>query len=205
MSLPLILLLEGLVYAVVFTGLAFVRQERPSMRLIVEALILTIGVSAATALSGYPTHPVLFLLVVYLLTMRVRLLVDIGNALARRGRYDQAETVYSLVDRLWPDVVGRVVLDLNRAAMLLQQEKTDEAVAALTSLLEKPRGADLGARHEAAAHYNLGVAYRRKQMEAPAIREFNSAVDAWPASPFARRAEEALAQGRRKPAGPPPG
>ena len=205
MSLPLMLLLEGLVYAVVFSGLALVRQERPSMRLIVETLLLTIAASGVTALSGYPTHPVLFLFVVYLLTMRVRLLVDVGNSLARRGRYPQAEALYNLVERLWPDAVGRVVLDLNRAVMLLQRGKTDEATAALTRLLEKTREGNLGARHEAAAHYNLGAAFRRRGMEAQAIREFNAAVDAWPASPFARRAEEALAQGRRKPAGPPPG
>ena len=205
MPLPVILLLEGLVYAVIFSGLALVRQEKLSLRLVFESLLITLAVSGVTALSGYPTHPVLFLFVVYLLTMRVRLLVDVGNSFARRGRYPQAEALYGLVDRLWPDPVGKIILDLNRGAMLLQRGKTDEAIAALTSVLEKSREGNLGPRHEAAAHYNLGAAYRRKGVEARAIREFNEAVDAWPASPYARRAEEALGQNRPKPKGTPPG
>jgi len=56
----------------------------------------------------------------------------------------------------------------------------------------------LGLRHEAAAHYNLGAAYRRKGLEAQAIREFNAVIDTWPASPYARRAEDALEQGRQR-------
>jgi len=203
MSLPVMLLLEGLAYAVVFSGLALVRQEKASPRLVIEALLITLAVSGLTALTAYPTHPVLFLFAIYVLTMRVRLLVDVGNAFARRGRFAQAESMYSLAERLWPDPVGTIVLNLNRAAMLLQRGKIDEAIAALTSLLDKSKGSFLGARHEAAAHYNLGAAYRHKGLEAQAIREFNAAVDAWPASPYARRAAEALDQNRRKPKVPP--
>lgn len=205
MSLPLMLLLEGLAYAAIFSGLALVRQEKLSLRLVTESLLITLAVSGVTALSGYPTHPALFLFVVYLVTMRVRLLVDVGNSFARRGRYPQAEALYSLADRLGPDAVGRIVLDLNRGVMLLQRGETDEAIAALTGLLQKSKEGDIGPRHEAAVHYNLGAAYRRKGAEPQAIREFNAAVDAWPVSPYARRAEEALGQNRRKPKGMPPG
>ncbi|MCX6026594.1 MAG: tetratricopeptide repeat protein [Chloroflexi bacterium] len=205
MSLPVMLLLEGLAYAVVFSGLSLVRQEKLSLRLAIETLLITLAVSGGTALSGYPTHPVLFLFGVYLVTMRVRLLVDVGNAFARRGRYPQAEALYGLAARLGPDPVGAIVLDLNRAAMLLQRGKTDEAIAALTGMLEKSKEGHVGPRHEAAVHYNLGAAYRRTGKEAQAIREFNAAVDAWPVSPYARRAEEALDQNRRKRTGPPSG
>jgi len=204
MSLPVILLLEGLAYAVVFSGLALVRQEKASPRLVIEALLITFAVSGLTALTGYPTHPVLFLFGVYVLTMRVRLLVDVGNAFAWRQRYAQAEAMYGLAERLWPDPVGTIVLDLNRAAMLLQREKTDEAITALTGLLDKSKGSHLGPRHEAAAHYNLGAAYRHRGQEAQAIREFNAAVDAWPVSPYARRAEAALGRMRRKSKETPP-
>lgn len=204
MSLPMLLLLEGFAYAVIFSALALVRQERLSMRLVAETLLVTLLASGLTEVTRYPTHPVLFLFVLYLLTMRVRLLVDVGSAFARRGRYPQAEAIYRVADRLWPDAAGRTILDLNRAAMLLHTGRTDEAIAGLTRLLGQPGEDSVGPRHQAAAHFNLGVAFRRKGAEAQAIREFNAAVDAWPASPYAQRAAEALNQGRRKPKGTPP-
>ncbi len=205
MALPLVLLLEGLTYAVILSLLAVVRQEKVSLRLVIETLLFTLAVSGVTALSGWPTHPVLFLFALYLVTMRVRLLVDVGNSFARRGRHSQAEALYGLADRLGPDPVAKSILALNRGAMLLQRGETHAAIAALTDLVGKAKEGRLGPRHEAAMHYNLGAAYRRQGMEAQATREFNMAVDAWPASPYARRAEEALGQKRREPKGPPPG
>jgi tetratricopeptide (TPR) repeat protein len=198
MSLPAIILLEGLAFALVFSALALMRQEGLSPRLMVETLAVTLGVSGLAAASGYPIHPVLFLIVLYLLTMRVRLLVDVGNALARRRRFARAETVYDLARRLAPDHVGRTVIELNRAAMALQQERYTDAITRLTSLLDASRAGPLGPRYEAAAHYNLGVAYQRTGVEAQAIRAFNAAMDAWPASPYARQAEQALGQIRHQ-------
>jgi outer membrane protein assembly factor BamD (BamD/ComL family) len=43
-------------------------------------------------------------------------------------------------------------------------------------------------------YYNLGVAYRRKELESQATREFNAAIDTWPASEYARQAEIALSK-----------
>jgi len=135
---------------------------------------------------------------VYLLTMRVRLLVDVGNSFAQRQQYNRAEVFYNLAGRLWPDPSSKLIIQLNQAVMSMQRGATDDAIAALTGILQKSSEGFLGLRHEAAAHYNLGVAYRRKGLETLAIREFNAVIDTWPASPYARRAAEALEQGRQK-------
>jgi tetratricopeptide (TPR) repeat protein len=199
MSLPVLLLIEGFAYVVIFGGLSLLRREGLSLRFAIEATLITLVVSGLTALTGYPTHPALFLFLVYLLTMRVRLLVDVGNSFAERKHFDRAEALYLLASRLRPDSAGKLIIQLNRAVMSMQQGAIDNAIAALTGILQKAGEGFLGLRHEAAAHYNLGVAYRRKGLEAQAIREFNAVIDTWPASPYARRAAEALEQLRQKP------
>ena len=198
MSLPVLLLIEGFAYVVIFGGLSLLRQERLSLRFAIEATLITLVVSGLTALTGYPTHPALFLFLVYVLTMRVRLLVDVGNSFAEHKHFDRAEVVYRLAGRLWPDHSSKLIIQLNQAVMSMQRGATDDALAALTGILQKSSEGFLGLRHEAAAHYNLGAAYRRKGLEAQAIREFNAVIDTWPASPYARRAEDALEQGRQR-------
>ncbi|MDI6770169.1 MAG: hypothetical protein QMD04_10910 [Anaerolineales bacterium] len=198
MSLPVLLLIEGFAYVVIFGGLSLLRRDGLSLRFAIEATLITLAVSGLTALSGYPTHPALFLFLVYLLTMRVRLLVDVGNSFAQRQQYNRAEIFYNLADHLWPDPSSKLIIQLNQAVMSMQQGAIDNAIAALTGILQKAGEGFLGLRHEAAAHYNLGAAYRRKGLEAQAIREFNATMDTWPASPYARRAEDALKQGRQK-------
>jgi TolA-binding protein len=81
---------------------------------------------------------------------------------------------------------------------LLQQGSLDEAIAQFQHVLEKSDKSYLGVKYEAAAHYNLGVAFLRKRMDAQATVEFNAVLDTWPASEFARRAASALEQNRRK-------
>ena len=198
MSLPVLLLIEGFAYVVIFGGLSLLRREGLSLRFAIEATLITLAVSGLTALSGYPTHPALFLFLVYLLTMRVRLLVDVGNSFAQRQQYNRAEVFYNLAGRLWPDPTGKNIILLNQAVMLFQRGATDEAIAALTGILQKSSEGFLGLRHEAAAHYNLGAAYRRKGLEAQAIREFNAVIDTWPASEYARNAAAALEKRRQK-------
>jgi len=74
----------------------------------------------------------------------------------------------------------------------LQQNKLDEAVTGFTSVLHQAGHDYLGVKYEAAAHYNLAIAYLRKNMEARAVIEFNAVMDTWPASQYARRAEAAI-------------
>jgi tetratricopeptide (TPR) repeat protein len=193
-SLPVLLLLVGFAYIILFGGLALLRREGLSLRFAIEALVITGLFSGLAALTGISVHPVFFLLFLYLVTMRVRLLVDIGTFLARRGRFSQAERVYQLAARLWPDQTGSLVIQVNRGTAFLQSGKLDEAIAVLNSVLEKSGQGYLGVKYEVAAHYNLAVAYLRKNKEAQAIIEFNAVLDTWPASEYARRAAQALEQ-----------
>lgn len=151
-----------------------------------------------TALTGIQTHPVLFLVLIYLLTMRVRILVDTGNIFAKRGQFEQADGLYHLAANLWPDATNDLIIQVNQGTSLLQQKKLDEAIAIFTAVLRQAEQGYLGVKYEAATHYNLGVAYLRKNMDARASIAFNAAMDVWPASEYARRAEVALEQHRRK-------
>ncbi|MBN1453351.1 MAG: tetratricopeptide repeat protein [Anaerolineales bacterium] len=198
LSLPVILLLEGCSYIVLFGAVSLLKREGLSSRFAFEALIFTLAVSGLTALTGIQTHPVLFLILIYLLTMRVRILVDLGNIFARRGQFELADKLYHLAAKFWPDATNRLILQVNQGTSLLQQKKLDEAIAIFNDVLEQAGQGYLGVKYEAATHYNLGVAYLRKNMDAKASIAFNAVIDTWPASLYARRAEVALEKHRRK-------
>jgi tetratricopeptide (TPR) repeat protein len=198
LSLPIILLLVGFSYIVLFGAVSLLKREGLSRRFAFEALIITLIVSGLTALTGIQPHPVLFLILLYLLTMRVRLLVDLGNIFARRGQFESADKLYNLAASLWPDATNRLILRVNQGTSLLQQKKLDEAIAIFNEILEQSGQGYLGIKYEAATHYNLGVAYLRKNMDARASIAFNAVIDTWPASEYARRAEVALEKHRRK-------
>jgi len=198
LSSPIILMLVGFSYIVLFGAVSLLKREGLSRRFALEALVITLVVSGLTALAGIQTHPVLFLILLYLLTMRVRLLVDLGNIFARRGQFETADRLYHLAANLWPDTTNRLILHVNQGTSLLQQMKLDEAIAVFDNILEQAGHGYLGVKYEAATHYNLGVAYLRKNMDARASIAFNAVIDTWPASEYARRAEVALEKHRRK-------
>lgn len=198
LGLPIILLLVGFSYIVLFGAVSLLKREGLSRRFAFEALVITLIVSSLTAMTGIRPHPVLFLILLYLLTMRVRLLVDLGNIFARRGQFETADKLYNLAASLWPDATNRLILRVNQGTSLLQQRKLDEAITIFNEILEQAGQGYLGIKYEAATHYNLGVAYLRKNMDANASIAFNAVIDAWPASEYARRAEVALEKHRRK-------
>jgi len=193
----MILLLEGFSFVVLFGLVSLLKREGLSKRFAIEAVILTLLISGLTFLAGVQTHPVLFLVFLYLVTMRVRILVDAGNLFAMRAQFAWAETCYRLADNLWPDETNRLIVKVNQGTALLQQQKLDEAIDTFRKVLEQAKGGYLGVKYEAAAYYNLGVAYLRKNMGADAAIAFNAVVDTWPASEYARRAEAALERQRR--------
>lgn len=194
----MLLLLVGFIYIVLFGGLALLRREGLSVQFALEATVLTLLAAGLAYFTGFTIQPVLFLGLVYAITMRTRLLVDLGNFFAQRNRFVQADFFYSLAKRLWPDRTGCLIVQVNQGIASLQKGALDEAIATLDAVLEKANQGYLGIKYEAAAHYNLGVAYHRKAMEARAAQEFNAVVETWPASEYARRAQLALQQGRRK-------
>jgi tetratricopeptide (TPR) repeat protein len=197
-NLPIVLLLEGMLFVVVFGALSLLRREGLSGQFALEGAIITLITSGFTLLTGFPTQPVLFLVVLYLLTMRVRLLVDIGNIFAQRKMFNQADRLYTLAARLWPDRTSYLIVRINLGTLRLHQDALDEAIDTFKDILQKSSQGYLGIKHEAVTHYNLGVAYRRKKLEPQAISEFAAVLDTWPTSEYARRAEAALAQGHHK-------
>ncbi len=168
------------------------------MRFALESVAITLIISGLAAILGYPVNPVVFLIFLYLLTMRVRLLIDLANIFAKQGRYNQAERIYGIASHLWPDITGNLSLKVNQATLLLQENKLNELIALFMDVLTQAGQGYLGVKYEAAAHYNLGVAYLRNNMDARVAAEFNAAIDTWPMSVYARRAEEALEKRRRK-------
>ena len=198
MSLHIMIGLIGLIYIVIFGAMSVLRREGLSIRFAVESVVITAIAYFLVVVTAIQIHPVLFLFVLYLLTMRTRILVDIANTFAGRGRSAQAEKIYNFASRMWPDQTGKLIIDVNHAILLLQKSQLDESVALFTSVLSQAEKGFLGVKYEAAVHYNLGVAYLRKNNPSMATVEFNAALDTWPASVYARRAQQALERQRNK-------
>ncbi len=199
MSPPLLLALLGLLYILVFGGLMFLRQEGISARFAIEASVIVAGVAGLAQLTGFAMNPAIFILLLHVITMRARLLADLGNMLAQRKELAAAARVYLLAERLWPDEASRHIVRMNQGVLALQRGQPDEAIATLRQVLTEAAGGYLGAKHESACHYNLAVAYQKKGLDAQATLEFNAVLDTWPASEYARYANIALE--RRKRAG----
>jgi tetratricopeptide (TPR) repeat protein len=197
MAQPLLLLLVGFCYVLVFGGLSWLRREGFSLRFAVEGVVITLIVAGLAAFTPFQMNPVILILLLYVLTMRVRLLVDLGNYLARRGQRARAYSVYELAWRLWPDAAGCLILEINRGVLSLQEGELDQAIAMLQGVLAQAGSGFLGAKHECATHYNLAVAYERKGLDAQAAVEFSAALDTWPASEYGRRAAAALERRRK--------
>jgi tetratricopeptide (TPR) repeat protein len=183
-------LLVGLIYLLGFGGLSYLRRQGLSIRFAVEGLIVT-AIGAALALASIPLHPALFLLALYLVTMRVRLLVDVGNWLTGRGRYSQALDLYRVSLRLGADAVGREIVLINRGVTQLRMKEPEAAYLSLTEALAN-KCVQPGAKYLAAGYYNLGLACRRTGREPEAIRRFNEAIDTLPNSIYAHGARQAL-------------
>ncbi len=198
MSMPALLLLVGLLYALLIGLLAFMRREGLSAQFAIESIVFTLVFTGLAAFTSIKISPVLFLILIYLVTMRVRLLVDLGNSFARRGKFSTAENIYDLALRLWPDRAGRLIVEINQGILCLQKGSLDDAIQVFKDILARGPQEHLGAKYESAAHFNLGQAYRRKGLEAQAIVEFNAVLDTWPASEYARRASSILAHSRQK-------
>lgn len=198
MSLYTMIGLIGLLYIVIFGGLALFRREGLSTRFAVEAIIITAVFTILAFLTSIQIHPVIFLILLYVITMRVRILSDLGIIFARRGNYNQAQRIYNLASHIWPDQTGDLIIKVNLATLLLQNKQLNESISIFTEVLSEANMPFLGVKYEAAAHYNLGVAYLRNENHSKAMIEFNDVLETWPASLYARRASEAMERLRKK-------
>ncbi|HEY9076383.1 MAG TPA: tetratricopeptide repeat protein [Anaerolineaceae bacterium] len=192
MNDALVTLLVGLLYTVMFGGLSLLRREGLSLRFAFEAVGLTLLVTVVIWVTGLALHPAIFFVLLYLVTMRVRILTDLGNMFAQRRKFPTAERIYNLALSAGPDPASRIIVDVNRGTSLLQQGQPDQAIQAFKQVLAHSGKGYLGIKYESAAHYNMAVAYERKHMDAQAIIEFNAVLDTWPASIYARAAQKAL-------------
>jgi len=186
----LLILLVGLLYLLGFGALSFMRRQGLSARFAIEGVIVT-AVGAALAFASVPVHPALILVVIYMVTMRVRLLVDVGNWLTSRGRYERALDLYQFALRLGPDAVGRQIALINHGVTQLRMQEPEAANLTLSEALTDQK-VQPGAKYLAAGYYNLGLACRRTGRDAEAIRRLNEAIDALPTSIYAHGARQAL-------------
>ncbi|MBN2004695.1 MAG: tetratricopeptide repeat protein [Anaerolineae bacterium] len=189
----LLTLLVGMLYLVGFGALSVMRHEGLSNRFLAEGSVIT-AAGSALAFVVPSLHPALFFVALYLATMRVRLLTDLGNLFTNRQDYDRALAIFRLALRLWPDGVGRRIVLINRGVAYLRKQDFEAAYQtlneALSGVQERP-----GAKYLAAGYYNLGLACRQTHREAEAVRRFNEAIDTLPFSIYARGAEQALKKG----------
>jgi tetratricopeptide (TPR) repeat protein len=186
----LTILLVGVLYLAAFSGLSLLRRQRPSLRFTVEVAVLT-ALGAALPLLSVRLGPILFLVVIYLLTMRVRLVVDVGNFLTARGRFRQALALFRLALRLGPDSAGRQIVAINRGVTQLRMKEPEAAYLTLKAVLIDEQSRP-GARYLAAGFYNLGVACLRVGRRQEAISSFHKAIESLPGSIFAQAAAQAL-------------
>jgi tetratricopeptide (TPR) repeat protein len=189
--------LVGLLYILSFGALSFMRRQGLSVRFAVEGVVIT-ALFALLPLAGVTVHVLLFVIVLYLVTMRARLLVDLGNAFAARGRYERALALYRLALRLGPDVASRRIVLINRGVAELRRQEPETAYNTLEEALSGD-SLRLGAKDQAAGCYNLGLACRRTGREAEAVRRFNQAIDAFPHSIYAEAARQALKKSQVRP------
>jgi tetratricopeptide (TPR) repeat protein len=195
MNPHLVIVLVALLFILVVGGLSLLRREVPSLRLVVEVLALTalsIGISIVT---GASLSPIFFFIFLYLITMRCRVLIDLGNLLSSRGYHRAALSAYRLAMRLEPDLPTRITALISYAAVLVRVGALEEGIRILEEVLDK-HGEGLHPKHHSACHYNLGVAYMRQGRESRAVREFNDTIDAWPLSLYAKGASAALERRR---------
>jgi tetratricopeptide (TPR) repeat protein len=185
----LITLLVGVLYILGFGVLSFVRRQGLSTRFLVEGLIIT--AAGAALVLAVPLHPVFFLAIIYLVTMRVRLLVDLGNLFTNRQQYERALALFRLALRLWPDAISRQIVLINRGVTQLRMQEPETAYLTLKEALANEEIRQ-GAKYLAAGYYNLGLACRRTGRESEAIRRFNEAIDTLPHSLYAHGARQAL-------------
>ncbi len=144
------------------------------------------------------TSPFVYLLALYLLAMRSRLLQDLANALAARRR-QAAFPLYALALGLAGNPLDRVSARINLGAALLHNGQVERAITTLEEVLA---GAALGPKLGAACSCNLGLAYLRAGDTERGCAHLRDTVSTMPASIYAQRARHAL-QGLDAPASQP--
>jgi tetratricopeptide (TPR) repeat protein len=193
-----LLLLIACLYILVFGGLSFIRREGLSGQFALEAAVVTIVLVGGSWLLGIQLSPFVFLLLLYLVTMRSRLVVEVANIFARQGRYDLAFRLYGLGLAWWPDLSSRLIVLTNRGAAELRCGQVEAAIQTLEGVLEVEKRPRLGLKYEAACSYNLAFAYEKNGQDAKAVAQYNEVIDLLPGSVYAKAAQSALERRKRQ-------
>jgi tetratricopeptide (TPR) repeat protein len=195
----LVVTLVGLFYILVIGGFSLLRREGLSGQFALEALALIALAILLGLATGAVLDPIILFLLLYLVTMRARLLTDLANMLFRRRGYAAAEPLYSLALRLRPDRTGRVVVLVNWGVARLHSGDIEGAIAAFQDVLSSGEAqGGLGEKYEAACRYNLAVAYRKAGDDVKAVLQYDQVIDRFPASIYSQAAEKALQKRRER-------
>jgi len=185
MNPSLLLIIIGFLYVLFFGGLSWLRREGLSLQFAIEAIVIILFSTGLANLLNVTINPVLFLFVLYLITARVRLLVDLAVLFAKRGNLTIAESICRFAHSIFPDPTTRFIIAINEGVISVQKNQLDEAIQIFSNVLKQKDEGSLGINHEAACYYNLGIAYQRKGLEAKAQSAFETVLDIMPASPYA--------------------
>jgi tetratricopeptide (TPR) repeat protein len=199
MNPHLLIIVIGIFYILIFGGISLLRREGLSTQFAVEASLITVIVVAIAFLTNTPVGPLPFLIFIYLITMRGRLLVDIASALSSRGRQRDAIKLLQLALRLVPDRSTRLVIQVNMGIVQLRRKNPSSAQQLLEGVLqEMEEGGGLGIKFEAACRYNLGQAYMQQDKEVEAVRQFNETTIIYPNSIYAKSAANIMERRRTR-------
>lgn len=187
----LVILVTGLVFILAFGGLGYLRGHGLSARLAIEGLTITALFTLLVWATNIPIHPIAFLIILYLVSMRARILLDAGNFFLNAGHIATAISLYKLALKIWPDSASRCIAWINIGVAKIRSGAIQEAIAVLEEVLEKHKE-NLGFRNEAACLFNLGLAYRRAGQKDKALYCLREAADLFPDSPYGRRARDLL-------------
>jgi len=197
MNPHLLILVVGIFYTLVFGAWSLLRREGLSTQFAIETSVITGLVVGIALLVNTVVSPLAFLIFIYLVTMRGRLLVDLASVLSSRGRQRDAIKLLQWAMRLLPDRSTRMVIQVNMGIVQLRRKNPASAQELFDEVLkEMDATGGLGIKYEAACRYNLGQALVQLGKEVEAVRQFNETRIIYPTSIYARSAERILEQRR---------
>jgi tetratricopeptide (TPR) repeat protein len=198
-SPQLLAILVGLFYILIVGGLSLLRREGLSAQFALEALAV-IAVAVATGLAtGSTISPILLFVLLYLVTMRARLLTDLANLVFRHWGYGAAEPLYRLALGLRPERTSRLIACINWGTARLKSGDVEGAITVFNEVLASAnKDGGLGPKYEAACRFNLAVAHRKAGDDVKAMLQFNKVIDESPGSAYSRAAEQTLKKMRQR-------
>ncbi len=190
--------LIGIFFILIFGGLSLLKREGLSAQFAFEVLGITFFITVGSYFASANVNPVLFLILIYMLSMRGRILVDVANIVSNRGRQRDAMRLLQFALRLFPDRATYLVILVNMGIVQLRRQNPQSAKDLFESALKAGEQGGLGLKYEAACRYNLGLALLKLGKDAEAVRQLNEVVMLLPNSIFSRAAEIALQKHRTK-------